>query len=125
MDPWTVLGWLLVVVVSLPVLVIGLGIVTTAVVGVSLGILKAYGALKTIPRRISRLYKHLRTRNTSPAAGQIWSFRIRGGDFNNTISRVWENDDGGLTLRGWASYTPVSWAKYVRTSKAYLVGYEK
>lgn len=104
MSPWDILGWILVIwlglIFAIKLLIIGLDIF----VGV---------------RRYLRQYiRHLRTRNTPPAAGQYW---CGAGLKTYEVTRV--HDNGVIGVRfgngSWGD-TPEQWKRRVRNLNLYL-----
>ena len=104
MNPWEILGWIIVIWIGLQI------VLKLLIVGID-----AYEKL----RRFLRQYiRHLRTRNTPPAAGQYWY----GSSFNSyEVTRV--HDNGVI---GWRSGnassgdTPEQWKRRVRNLNLYL-----
>lgn len=107
MNPWDIIGWVIIAAIIFLVLVPILASVIVVVIGYVM-----------VGRR------HRRTRNTPPERGQEWSQR---GD-SIYIDRVF--DDGRVVIRTsftrggsgamW-SETPEDWRKRVRNTRAYLV----
>lgn len=105
-DPWQIIGWLL-----LLVLVGWLGLTIGRAVLASVGLW------------LLRWYFHLTTRNTPPAKGQFW-------DNNNgstvRIERIGQRDDGSTYIvvkAGCVSWgdSPESWRERVRGRRMYLI----
>lgn len=83
MNPWTVIGWGVVLTVALPLAV---------VIGAS------------VWAHLTVLRRHLATRNTPPCAGQVWMH----GDATLRIKRVTE--EGRVIMESPGSYGSASWS---------------
>jgi hypothetical protein len=103
-NPWTVLGWISVVLVSIPVLII-LGLIG---LGVMSGIISSFKSY----------FRYLKTRNILPAAGQKW---MQNG---STLKITNVSGTGVIGVKfGNASWSesPEDWKKRVRNRKLYLL----
>jgi hypothetical protein len=108
MNPWNILGWLLVIIVAIPVAFIMLGLIA--------------GFFKLFKGSFDKWLKYYLTRKVKPQEGQLW----QQGDSLLRIGRV--HDDGSFTIRsGNASWneTPENWKKRVKNRKLYLISQPK
>lgn len=93
MNPWNIIGWTLVFLISIPILVI------------------AYKITTILARDISRYFRYLKTRNNTPQQGQTWV----NGDYYYKVDRVTE--EGVVILKsGSTSFgrSAEDWKKFIR-----------
>ena len=99
MNPWTVIGWAVLSVMAL--------VVATIVAKVGSMIGAAW----------LRLVRHLRTRNTPPAKGQVWI----QGDSRLQIREIYDNGRIGIQAgAGSWSDSPKEWRTRVKNRRVYL-----
>jgi hypothetical protein len=110
MDPWTILGWMLVALFSLfflkPLLLF----------------IEAVVELWTIFKQWARgVYLHFRTRNIPPAEGQTWKYSPYGLFDTVRVKRVADNGTivVGSTNSSWGE-SPENWTKRVKGRRMYL-----
>lgn len=109
MNPWDALGWTL-----LSLLWSGIAIFALTILYTSYRYFKVWARNR---------YRHFKTRNIPPAAGQVWDQEGQ----HLTIERIYK-DSGRIAIRtGWAgagsswSDSPEDWRTRVRNRRLFLV----
>lgn len=95
MSPWTIIGWLLVALLAIPVIMILLAL------------------LFRLGRIIRHQFGYWKTKNDQPAEGQVW--QDRGRDLVVRVTRV--SSEGVVMLQSGSTsfgHNPERWKLYVK-----------
>lgn len=110
MDPWNIIGWLI--------------LVWAAITGSIVLLFIGGGILNEVRKAAYRYYKHVKTREIPPEGGQLWFFKepaTRWGSSYVEIANVSQEGQISVGIGSWRwSVTHEEWAKMIRKNWSYL-----